>query len=112
MSQKDALDERRCEPRKSLRKRAQVRVGNVPPMEAITTDISLNGLGLFLPKPLPSGLLCVISFQTLKGNAVGTVMVKGRVARCTLNGMDGYRTGIQITQIHPESVPMMQALLQ
>lgn len=84
----------------------------MPVMEATTTDISLNGIGLMVPQPLQAGQLCLISFQVVDGKNKALVLLRGKVARCTLSGMEGYRTGIQIINIHPDSVSAINKLVQ
>jgi hypothetical protein len=104
--------ELRRTPRKAIRRPAQVMAQANTLMYAITTDISLKGLGLVVPYPLNSDKQYEFAFDILIDNEKRQIHFSGVVAYCLAIGAKGYRTGIRIAEIHPTSQHTFNSLLQ
>jgi hypothetical protein len=104
--------ELRRAPRKALRRPAQVMAQTSTLMYAITTDISVEGLGLVVPYPLGSDKEYQFVFDVPVGTEKRQIHFSGVVAYCTAIGAKGYRTGIRIGEVHPGSMHAFNSLLQ
>ncbi len=104
--------ELRRTPRKAIRRPAQVLAQANTLMYAITTDISLKGLGLVVPYPLGSDKEYEFAFDISVDNEKRQIQFSGVVAYCLAIGAKGYRTGIRIASIHPTSQHTFNSLVQ
>ena len=68
-------------------------------MRAKTIDVSLGGVCLIVPEQLPTGQTCNVGFEApLNGNMV-RIFAMAKVIYCILIGTEGFRTGLQFTQL-------------
>jgi hypothetical protein len=108
----DTNTQTRSEVRKPLKKRAQLSLARQAPIEAQTIDISLGGISLIASCPVPIGQACSVTFDVFFKDQSTKINLEGKVVYCLLKGMEGFRTGIRITQLDPEVVVYLHSVLQ
>lgn len=68
-------------------------------LRAKTVDVSLGGLCLMVPEQLPVGQKCNIGFEAPLNGKMVRIFAVAKVAYSILSGTDGFRTGLQFTEI-------------
>ncbi|WP_151636570.1 PilZ domain-containing protein [Noviherbaspirillum aerium] len=91
--------EPRSFPRKVMRCQAIVVVPGGNPVRCRTLDISLGGLSLMLSEQLRVGQECTIGFEAPLDGKMVRVMGQGKVVYSILAGADGFRVGMQFTNM-------------
>jgi c-di-GMP-binding flagellar brake protein YcgR len=91
--------ETRTYPRKVLRAQARVALPGMPALRARTMDVSLGGICLLVPEQLPAGQKCNIGFEAPLNGTMVRIFAVGKIAYSILTGTDGFRTGVQFTEI-------------
>ena len=91
--------ETRTYPRKILRGQARVALSGMPAMRAKTVDVSLGGICLFVPEQLRPGQICNVGFEAPADGKVVRVFALAKVVYSILAGTDGFRTGLQFTEL-------------
>lgn len=94
-----ANSETRIYPRKVLRAQARVALPGMPAMRAKTIDVSLGGLCLMVPEQLPSGKICNVGFEAPLNGKMIRIFAMAKVVYSILTGTEGFRTGLQFTEI-------------
>lgn len=102
----------RIEVRRPLRKRAQLIVESRPPIVVETVDISHGGVCVMADNPIQVGQTCSIAVEVFFKNRQMKINFEGKVVYCLLKGMEGYRTGIHVTQIDPDGAQYVNSVLQ
>lgn len=102
-----AMDKRRFD-RKELLTQAIFVSQHVRLKSAVTIDISTGGLSLTVPEPMKIGQVCAVSFDVPAQDSKQRTLVRGTIASCVGNQVDGYRIGIQ----HMESDPVSRQLIE
>lgn len=97
-SGQDLLVNQRAAPRVVFHRRGHLVAADGKPIPIKTFDISTSGIGLISPNPIDPRQLCALNVFTLH-NAVPELAVKGLVAYCMLSGTQGYRVGLQYTEV-------------
>jgi hypothetical protein len=97
----DLLNNQRTAPRVVFHRRGHLVGADGKPIPIKTFDISASGIGLMSPHPVAAKQLCALNVFTLH-NAVPELAVKGLVAYCMLSGTQGYRVGLQYTDVPPQ----------
>ncbi|HVK95398.1 MAG TPA: PilZ domain-containing protein [Noviherbaspirillum sp.] len=95
--------ESRTSTRKPLRCQAVLSFPNMAPIRVRTKDISLGGVSVLMPEQVATGLACMITFEAPMNGRVLRVSANAKVAYSILSSTDGFRTGLQFTQIDPAS---------
>lgn len=76
-----------------------------------TLDVSANGIGLLSPEPIRPTLSCALQVSTLHQGIAQDLSLKGMVAYCILSGLQGFRVGIQYTEVDPASKSFIARLI-
>lgn len=76
-----------------------------------TLDISASGIGLMSPDPIPANQTCTVEIMTLHQGQATDFTLKGTVAYCILAGTQGFRVGIQYTEVDPASQSVINRLV-
>lgn len=94
------LDRRRF-PRKFISGTGHLLVPGQPPMEVHTQDISLGGVGVISPRPLPHETVCSVRFALSRESyGMDFITVPVRVAHCVLSGREyGFLLGLEYHQL-------------
>lgn len=93
--------ENRSSDRRPVSWRAKILLAAGQVLEARTTDIGLNGVGLILPKPLPTGLIQLALQMPGGGQGKSEVLTgSARVVFQVLRG-DEYQVGVEWHQLDP-----------
>ncbi len=95
--------------RKILRCHAKVAMAGRPPLNARTVDISPNGMCLLVAEQLPAGLSCNVSFEVPLNGKMKKVQVIAK-AVYSVFGTDGFRIGMQFTQVDPASAAVIDEI--
>jgi c-di-GMP-binding flagellar brake protein YcgR len=95
-------EEQRKFPRRPLKRAARVVTRDAPPVEGTTIDVSAGGLCLVLPRQLPVGAPCAVSFDIPVNAFKQTVSAVSRVT-WAICSTDGFKTGLQFVEIDPAS---------
>ena len=91
--------ETRNYPRKVLRTQARVALPGMPALRARTVDVSLGGICLMVSEQLAPGCICNVGFEApLNGNMV-RIFAVAKVVYSILSGTEGFRTGLQFTEL-------------
>jgi c-di-GMP-binding flagellar brake protein YcgR len=91
--------ETRIYPRKILRCQARIALLGMPALRARTVDISLGGICMLVPEQLPVGQACNVGFEAPLNGKLVRVTGLAKIAYSILSGTDGFRTGVQFTQL-------------
>ena len=103
--------ETRNYPRKVLRGQARIALPGMPATRAKTLDVSLGGICLLVPEQLPTGRIFNVGFEApLNGNMV-RVFAAGKVIYSILAGTEGFRTGLQFTEIDAANNKLLAELM-
>ena len=94
-----AKSETRIYPRKVLRGQARVALPGMPAMRAKTIDVSLGGICMMVPEQIPPGKVCNVGFEAPLNGKMVRVFAVGKVVYSILAGTDGFRTGLQFTEV-------------
>lgn len=108
----DLLTNERVAPRVAFQRRGKLLVldqGSSFPIK--TLDISSSGIGLLSPDPVPARQTCALHVTTLHQGMPQDLTLKGIVAYCILSGTQGFRVGIQYTEIDPISQSFIDRLV-
>jgi hypothetical protein len=97
----DLFANQRTAPRVVFHRKGHLVGADGNPIPIKTFDISESGVGLMSPHPVDAKQVCALNIFTLH-NAVPELEVKGLVAYCMLSGTQGYRVGLQYTDIPPQ----------
>jgi hypothetical protein len=77
-------------------------------MTVRTADIGKFGMGLTgILRQLDVGQEVHVAFEMAFGIKVHNISVNGRVSHCTNTPQDGFRTGVQFTDLNSESVSIL-----
>ena len=98
-------------PRKLLRCNAVVVVEGLAPMRSKTKDVSLGGVCVILPEPLPIGTKCMVAFEASLHGRMVQVKATAKVAYSVLSGVEGFRTGVQFIHLDETSDKMLTELM-
>lgn len=96
----DLLTNQRGAPRVVFHRKGRLalpRQNTVVPIKTI--DISASGIGVYAPEPLPEKQICMLQVVTLHNGEPQELSVKGVIAYCILSGTQGFRVGIQYTEL-------------
>jgi hypothetical protein len=94
-----ANSETRVYPRKVLRAQARVALPGMPALRSKTVDVSLGGLCLMVPEQLTPGKIYNVGFEAPLNGKTVRVFAMAKVVYSILAGTDGFRTGLQFTEI-------------
>ena len=94
----DLLFNQRTAPRIVFHRKGHLVGADGHPIPVKTIDISESGVGLMSPHPISAKQVCALNIVTLH-NAVPELAFQGMVAYCMLSGTQGYRVGLQYTDI-------------
>jgi hypothetical protein len=94
-----ANSEIRVYPRKLLRGQARVALPGMPAVRAKTVDVSLGGLCILVPEQLIPGKIYNVGFEAPLNGKMVRVFAMAKVVYSILSGTDGFRTGLQFTEI-------------
>lgn len=94
-----ANSETRTYPRKVLRAQARVALPGMPALRAKTIDVSLGGLCLMVPEQIPPGNICNVGFEAPLNGKMVRVFAVAKVVYSILAGTDGFRTGLQFSEL-------------
>ncbi len=104
--------EQRVRPRRPIRVNALVSVTGMLLMTVRTIDISEGGLCLSMPRPLTVGQKCNVTFELIKNGKKGRVTAQGKIIYCILNSQDGFKTGLQFTEVDPTSAGLISQFMR
>lgn len=94
-----ANSETRVYPRKVLRAQARIALPGMPAMRAKTVDVSLGGLCMMVPEQIPPGQVCNVGFEAPVNGRTVRIFAIGKIVYSILSGTDGFRTGVQFTEV-------------
>ncbi|OWW20100.1 hypothetical protein AYR66_11970 [Noviherbaspirillum denitrificans] len=94
-----ANSETRIYPRKLLRGQARIALPGMSAMRAKTIDVSLGGLCLMVPEQISPGKICNVGFEAPLNGKMVRVFAVGKVVYSILAGTEGFRTGLQFTEV-------------
>ncbi len=81
------------------------------PVRGRTVDISLGGLCLIVSEQLPVGRTCYVGFEApLNGKAV-RITATAKIVYSILSGTDGFRTGVQFTELDAANNKLLAELM-
>lgn len=98
----DLLTNQRTAPRVVYHRKGKLIIApqnNVVPVKTI--DISTTGIGALVPFPLPEQQTCTLRIHPLDEDKVPELILNGTIAYCILSGIQGFRIGIQLTELEP-----------
>lgn len=102
----------RNSPRKVLRCHARLTVAGAGQFNVRTADISMDGLCVFVSEQLRVGQACSIAFDaTAVTGKVRSVNMTAKVIYSILSSTDGFRTGLQFTQLDAETKKTLAELI-
>ena len=85
--------------RKPLRAPARIGLPAGEVLRARTVDISLGGVCVTVAEQLRVGQACMVAFETILNGQSRQVAAKATVIYSILRGTEGFRTGLQFTEI-------------
>jgi len=94
---------RRIHPRKVLRAHASVTVAGQSPRDGKTWDLGLDGMSLMLPKPIPPGTRCQVTFELPVGGRSNRVTAAVKVLYCSFVGGEGFKVGTSFGDLDDDS---------
>jgi len=103
--------ETRNYPRKVLRGQARVALPGMPAMRARTLDVSLGGICLIVPEQLPPGRFVNVGFEAPLNGSMIRIFAAGKVIYSILAGTEGFRTGLQFTEIDAANNKLLAELM-
>jgi hypothetical protein len=104
-------EDRRRSFRRLLKRHAVVAAGGES-FEAKTLDLSGEGLCLSTNKPLSPGVNLRVAFEVPAAGSAHRVRVAGKVSYCALAGVDGFRIGLEFTEIDAASAAAIAAFVK
>jgi hypothetical protein len=100
--------EKRQTQRKDLRVKAILTLDNGMKMTVRTADIGKFGLGVTgVLRQLDVGQTVHVAFEMPFSGQIHNISVNGRVSHCTNTPHDGFRTGVQFTDLNSDSVSIL-----
>ena len=79
---------------------------------ARTIDLSIGGMSLILPQPLPIGQVCAVTFDVPYDQSKQRALVSGRVASCIPDGNNAYRVGVRFVQADAISKQLIKTAVE
>lgn len=79
---------------------------------ARTIDLSVGGMSLILPQPLPIGRVCAVTFDVPYDKEKQRALVSGRVVSCIPDGNNAYRIGVRFVQADPVSKQLIKTAVE
>lgn len=100
--------EKRQSLRKDLRVKAILTLENGMKMTVKTSDIGKFGLGVTgVLRQLEIGQPVHVAFEMPVGMKIHNIAVNGRVSHCTNTPSDGFRAGVQFTDLNSEGAVVL-----
>lgn len=82
-----------------MRCQARIVLPGMAPIRARTLDVSLGGTCVIAAEQLQIGQSCDVGFEAPLNGKMVVVIAAAKVIYCILSGTDGYRIGLQFTQL-------------
>ena len=80
--------------------RAVVDVTGGPSLPAVTVDIGRDGMAVLLPRPLPDGSTCRVTFSIFSGGSVRRIELNARATN-SIFLRDAVRVGLSFSGMMP-----------
>lgn len=94
------MTNQRTAPRVVYHRKGQLVIGPHKNLVSIrTVDISAIGIGVLVPFPLPEQQTCTLRITALDQDDAQELVLKGRITYCILSGIQGFRIGVQFTDL-------------
>ncbi|RZI41430.1 PilZ domain-containing protein [Herbaspirillum sp. HC18] len=103
--------ETRSYPRKVMRSQARVALPGQLAVRAQTIDISLGGICVMVAEQLPVGRTYNVGFEAPLNGTMVRVYGVAKVIYSILRGTDGFRTGLQFTELDSPNRKLLAELM-
>ncbi|HVL75122.1 MAG TPA: PilZ domain-containing protein [Noviherbaspirillum sp.] len=97
--------------RKPVRGRALIVLPNGAKWPAKPKDLSKDGISVVTSEPLAMDVKCTVALETVCGSEIVHLMAQAKVIYCILSGTEGFRAGLQFTQIDSANNAVLAQLL-
>ena len=104
--------EARREERKILRCRAIVRFTADVTMVGKTIDVSRGGVCMMVPEQLNKGQVCVVRLEPSIAGVPKVINFIARVAYSICIGVEGFKVGLEITEMENASIPVLAQVMR
>jgi hypothetical protein len=100
------FNEQRTSPRKILKSRATVAFEGAAPLVARTIDVSVKGICLSYPQPMPQAQVCELDFDLFVEGKSTTIKTRSRLTYCIFSNGE-YKIGFQFLNIDLASMTLL-----
>ena len=105
------MSDKRSTPRSTFRRTGLVITEQGYTLSIKTVDISAGGLCILVSDPLQPGANCMVKFELPLADTLYRFGAMARITHCTCAGLDGFRAGLQFTEISDQDLQRLQQLL-
>lgn len=97
--------------RKPIRGRTILQLADGLRLGGSAKDLSQNGIGMLLAEQVPVGVPCTAALETMHLGRLVHFAAQGKVVYSILSGTDGFRVGVQFTNVDAANSKILSELM-